>query len=595
MQLKSIITLIILILLGWSVSSPAAEQPAHHSALKFRSIVVLHSYGPDYAWTREINDGVMTVLNQLDWTNKVRVEYIDSKNIFTEQYLEDLAHLYANKYRERHVDGIIASDNNALNFLEKYGRAIFPVAAIVATGINGVDTVRAGTVAANIIIEKADHQETLRQAMMQNPKATTAYIISDSSTTGQALLEEVTAAIPYLAGQIAYTIVPAMSFEDLVEYVAGLNPDDFIYLLPYLRDKTGKSFRQGYVGTFLSMKTRLPIYGSWRFQIGNGFAGGHVLSGFQQGEQAAGNLIDLLERKKQVPAVTMPAATYENLYDFKVISFLGISPKLLPEDTVFLHKPVSFYSLHKEIIIPAVGIIALLSLFLVLVLLNLFKQKTINKNKLAIIALNKEIIDTQRELVTTLGEVIENHSRETGNHVKRVAKISRLLGMKSRLTDSELELLEAASPLHDVGKIGISEKILQKPGKLTENEFEIIKEHTTIGRDILRSSDRELLASACSIAYQHHERWDGTGYPNQLKGEEINIFARITMLADIYDALSSERCYKKAWPEHKVLSYIRNESGHFFDPALVRIFLENIDSLRAIREQYKPENDGESG
>ncbi len=583
------IVIFLLFALFYADRGNALAPPLPHYPLKHKTILVLHSYAPDYPWTHEVNEGMMSVLNELDWTNTIRVEYMDSKNIFNEQYLQELADLYTSKYQEMHFDAILTSDNNALNFLEKYGRPLFPVAKIVAAGINGIGSVAKKTVASNVIIEKADHAETIRQAIRQNPEATTAYVIIDDSTTGQALASEIKEVIPLLPNKVTVKIVPPMAFEDLLSYTGAIPPSDFIYLLPYVRDSTGRSFRQGYVATFIAKKTRLPIYGSWEFQIGAGLVGGHVLSGFKQGEMAARTMVKLLESGESGELFPEPSTTYRDIYDYGVVTALGIPLDRLPEKVIFLNKPKSFYERHRQILVPAVTIIVLLSIFLLLLLQNQIKQVAINKKDRAIIALNNEIIDTQRELVTTLGEVIENHSRETGNHVKRVATISRLLGMKAGLSQVELEILEAASPMHDVGKIGISESILHKPGKLSDKEYEIIKNHTTIGRDILGSSNRQLLASACSIAYQHHERWDGSGYPNGLKGEEIDIFARITMLADIYDALSSERVYKKAWSESKVLAYIRNNNGIFFDPRMVSIFFENIDEIRAIRERFGPE------
>ncbi|NOR10016.1 MAG: HD domain-containing protein [Desulfovibrionaceae bacterium] len=570
-------------------SCHAVAELERRPSIKYKNILILHSYAPDYAWTRDVNNGIMAVLDDLDWTNTLRVEYMDSKHTFYPQYLQDLVGLYTNKYQEFHFDGIIVSDNNALNFLETYGRPLFPVATVVATGINSVDSVAKNTIARSVVLTMADHAETLRQAIRQNPEAKTAYIISDFSTTGRAIVDEVQAIIAQMPTNIEYKFVPPMAFEDLVEYVGTIDPNDFIYLFPYARDFTGRSFRQGYAATFLSRTTQLPIYGSWDFQIGTGITGGRVVSAFRQGELAAKIMIELLETGNGSPLFHKPASTFKNIYDFKQISRLNIPTERLPENVEFINKPESFYVRHQQVIIPSLAIITLLSIFLLLLSQNLVKQKTINRKDRAIIALNHEIIDTQRELVTTLGEVIENHSKETGNHVKRVAKISRFLGTEIGLSYEQLELLEAASPLHDVGKIGISEIILHKPGKLTDKEFETIKKHTTIGRDILKTSNRELLASGCSIAYQHHERWDGSGYPNGLAGEEIDIFARITTLADIYDALSSERSYKKAWAEAKVLDYIRNENGKFFDPQLVNIFLDNIEEIRAIRRQYGPE------
>jgi response regulator RpfG family c-di-GMP phosphodiesterase len=278
---------------------------------------------------------------------------------------------------------------------------------------------------------------------------------------------------------------------------------------------------------------------------------------------------------------------FENRYDYEVMKRFGIQERLLPEDAIFINRPLSFYEKHRDVLLPAGSVIAILSVIATLLSLNLQKQRTINVTNARLIALDREVITTQRELVSTLGEVIEVRSKETGNHVKRVAKISRLLGEKIGLSNHELEILEAASPMHDVGKIGVPDSILQKPGKLTDAEFDVIKTHTNIGKDILGSSDRELLSIACIIAHQHHERWDGTGYPDGLNGEKISIYARITMLADIYDALSSDRSYKTAWSEERIHDYILSERENFFDPYLVDVFFENIGEVRAIRAQYR--------
>lgn len=590
MTRKGVLLILIIFLTVASATGAAVERQSSPPGLQHRNILVLHSYAPDYAWTREINRGVMSVLDRLDWTNRLRIEYMDSKNIFSRLYLSSLANLYSTKYSGLSFDGIIATDNNALNFLEEYRNLIFPGATIVATGINGTNSVANSTIADNIVLEKADHAETLRQALAQNPEAKTVYIISDSSTTGTAISAEVKEVLPLLPAEIDYVHVPELPLKELQEHVATLPPKGIIYLQPYLRDAAGTSYQQGYVGTILSRNTSLPIYGSWEFQIGNGLVGGHVISAFRQGEVAAENLIALLEGQKDMVPFTSPESSLENLYDYTALTKAGIELELLAEGSRLLNEPVSLYSRHKKIILPALGIIAALAIIALLLLQNLLKQKVINRDEKAINALNSEIIETQRELVTTLGEVVENHSRDTGNHVKRVAKISRFLGEKVCLSPKELDILEAASPLHDVGKIGVSEQILHKPGRLTESEFEAIKEHTNIGRDILQASNRELFASACSIAHQHHERWDGSGYPRGLKGEEINIFARITMLADVYDALSNDRSYKRAWPEERVRAYIHREKGRFFDPELVEIFMEHYDEIRAIMDTYLPKN-----
>jgi response regulator RpfG family c-di-GMP phosphodiesterase len=203
--------------------------------------------------------------------------------------------------------------------------------------------------------------------------------------------------------------------------------------------------------------------------------------------------------------------------------------------------------------------------------------------------LNQEIIATQKEVIMILGEVIESRSKETGNHVRRVAKVSHLLALGAGLDEKQAELLELASPMHDIGKVGIPDKILFKPARLNREELAVIRTHTDIGVDILKNSRREIMAAAVLAAQQHHERWDGTGYPDGRKGEEIHIFGRITAVADVFDALIHRRVYKDAWSSEQVLNYIKEERGRHFDPALVDIFINNIDAIMAINARYPDE------
>jgi putative two-component system response regulator len=196
--------------------------------------------------------------------------------------------------------------------------------------------------------------------------------------------------------------------------------------------------------------------------------------------------------------------------------------------------------------------------------------------------LNLQIIATQKEIVAKLGDVIETRSKETGNHVRRVALISRLLALKYGLDPQEAEIIRMASPLHDVGKIGIPDEILNKKGKLSESEFERIKSHSNIGYEMLKGSDQPIIKAGAIIAQQHHERWDGSGYPLGLKGEEIHVYGRITCLADCYDALRQKRHYKEAWSEERTLAYLRENSGVMFEPKLVELFLKNLSAIEAI-------------
>jgi len=201
--------------------------------------------------------------------------------------------------------------------------------------------------------------------------------------------------------------------------------------------------------------------------------------------------------------------------------------------------------------------------------------------------LHDEMENSEREIILTLAETGELRSKETGQHVNRVAEYSGLLGGKCGLPADEVERLKRAAPLHDIGKIAIPDAILLKPGPLTGNEMETIRTHADLGFEILRHSDRRILKAAAIIASQHHEKWDGTGYPKRLAGEQIHLYGRIVAVADVFDALGSDRCYKKAWPHEKILDYLREQSGKHFDPALVKIFLDNLDLFLAVRDRHR--------
>lgn len=201
------------------------------------------------------------------------------------------------------------------------------------------------------------------------------------------------------------------------------------------------------------------------------------------------------------------------------------------------------------------------------------------------VMLHQEIINTQREIISTMGEVGEIRSKETGNHVKRVAEYSYVLALGLGLDIEQAELLRTASPMHDIGKVAIPDAVLNKPGKLTEEEHDIIKSHTKIGHQLLRGSKRELLRTAAIVAEQHHEKWDGTGYPYGRKGEDIHLFGRITAVADVFDALSAERVYKAAWPLDRIENLFREERGKHFDPAIIDVFFRELPKLLEIRER----------
>ena len=203
--------------------------------------------------------------------------------------------------------------------------------------------------------------------------------------------------------------------------------------------------------------------------------------------------------------------------------------------------------------------------------------------------LQAKIKEAYKEAIMRLSHAAEYKDPETFNHIVRVGLYARLMGEKLGLEKEVCENLMLAAPMHDIGKIGIPDAILLKKGKLTDWEWEVMKRHTIIGYDILKGSSSELLQMAALVALDHHERWDGTGYPNGKKGEEISLWGRITSIADVFDALMSRRPYKEPWSLERTTEYMKSLRGKAFDPQLIDIFFDSIDKVLEIRERYKDE------
>jgi putative two-component system response regulator len=188
------------------------------------------------------------------------------------------------------------------------------------------------------------------------------------------------------------------------------------------------------------------------------------------------------------------------------------------------------------------------------------------------------------DLVQRLGRAAEYKDTDTGEHIVRMSQYSKVLALGIGMSENQAELLHQAAPMHDVGKIGIPDAILLKPGKLSEQEFEHMKEHALIGAKILANSSSPLLQLAHTLAIEHHEKWDGTGYPYGLKGDEISIEGRIVAVADVFDALTSKRPYKDAWSVEKAVAHMKDQAGSHFDPAIIDLLVDKLDEILNIKQ-----------
>ena len=225
-------------------------------------------------------------------------------------------------------------------------------------------------------------------------------------------------------------------------------------------------------------------------------------------------------------------------------------------------------------------------------LLELIKYQRRVENKASILArgikeATASIMEREKETLEVLVETAKKKDSDTGNHVVRVAKYSKLLARVLGMSEEEQEEIYYAAQLHDLGKIGISEQIINKICQLTLEEFEIMKTHTIIGYDILKNRSSKYLKKGSIVALSHHERYDGLGYPNGLKGNEIPIEGRIVAIADVFDALLMKRSYKNSWSIEEAIDYIKGKSGTQFDPYLVDRYIDNIEEIRRISYEFK--------
>ena len=259
-----------------------------------------------------------------------------------------------------------------------------------------------------------------------------------------------------------------------------------------------------------------------------------------------------------------------------IISHLiAYSLKIVPDEPLVTLRGVLIYG-----IIPRV--IELVAISFICISITGKLQKLIS----ALVNKNNQLYEEQQIMVGSLSELVETQSRETGQHVKRVAAYTEILCRAMGLSEEETWKISVASMMHDVGKICVPREILHKPGKLTEEEFSEIKKHVDYGYKLLENSPGEIMRLAAKIAWQHHERYDGKGYQNELSGEKIDIYARAVAVADVFDALVSKRCYKKSWTPTQAREEILNQSGEQFDPHITKLFDEHFDEFLKVMEDY---------
>ncbi|QEN06818.1 HD domain-containing protein [Oceanispirochaeta crateris] len=566
----------ILLITSYLFLSIMQIQAADHVRDRF---LVIHTFSHNFEWTKNIQQGIQEVLDKEYPNALINTEYMDIKTLDITDFDMTFKEYLKRKYGHTNITGIIICDDPGLQSFIKYKDEIFPDIPVVACGINRLTDEYKLSSIDSFIFERADIIGSYRGLLQLNPQLNSIHVVYNSLNVTYEIFTSYRDSQTFVGDRLNVNYYDNYFDSDLQLKFSTLGKNEVIYLIPSSGKDRIDSFHFCYLERELSLNSNVPIIVGWDYQVGNGVLGGSVIDSIQMGRQSMKTLLHLTRGEKPKRFIYKYDGMYKHLYDYQVMKRFGIEEKQLPEGSQLINRPPSYFESHPMF----VSIVSFSFFVLIIVFISYYrqlkKQKIIVSQKQKILTLREGYLDSQVEMIETLGELIEKRSHETSSHVKRVAYLAALLAEKSGISEKEAKILELASPMHDIGKIAVPDHILQKKGALTKEEFEIIKNHTVQGFEILNNSNHRLFEVARTIAYSHHENWDGTGYPLGLKGEEIPIEARITRVVDVFDALLSKRPYKKAWHFDDVMVYMKKERGSLFDPTLLDLFVANISEI----------------
>ncbi|MEZ9720965.1 HD domain-containing phosphohydrolase [Vibrio splendidus] len=550
-----------------------------------KRILILHSYEPSYQWTADFQKGIDSAFNQSQTEVRLSIEYLDSKRVHSPEYYDSLANYLRTKYSGYKFDGVIATDDNAANLLKSLPDLIDRTTPVVAAGINDFSTdMYAVSDRATVLYENDKIDVNIKLLSKLRPNLKNLYFINDYSVTSELIHKEMNSIMAEFSN-INLVEIRDLSLEHTSQFLQGISADDAVLLSHYNTElKKGVYHTYQEIADTLSKASAAPVFALWQFYISGEVLGGYVNHSQSMGEEAVNALDKYLHLGFTVPLA--PGDNKRFVFNYLAMKRHGISANALPDEAVFINEPASFIRKNFQLLLGVSMVIAGLSLIILMQFVTLRQKKDLAKKNKRILKLQKQTLNIQKDMIHVLGEAIETRSGETGNHVKRVAKLSALLAKYRGLSHREVEMIEIISPMHDVGKISVPESILDKPGKLTDQEWDVMKLHTTAGYNLLKSGAGDITNLAAIIANEHHERWDGAGYPNGKVGEQIHLFARITAVADVFDALLSARCYKEPWPIEMVVDLFERECGYQFDPELAQLLLNHLPEFVAIRDAY---------
>lgn len=533
-----------------------------------KRVLVLQSYNEHLPWTVSMGEGIREGLEDSPWD--LWFESLDVKNLGPEVKLSDLDPWLEAKYAGQRFDLVITEDDAAYAYFARTRETIFRGAPGLAIGLNGRPTTRLSGV--SYILENLDSSQTLNLALQLYPRMDTLHLVIDRTETGRLIRHQIEQAVLVRGAHLDW--IDSGSVSEILARCSQVPPGEALIFVLYFDPSVAyNSYDQ--MLKAVRKASQVPIFAFWDFAMGSGATGGYLYDGKELGRAAARIARRMVEESSTPVFVDAPYSRW--VFDWNEVRNFHISASNLPLGATYLDSPQAIWSIHWAAFLIGLVLLALFVVCFVTIAVNLrIKHKMIDAGH--------DIIATQRELMASLGDVIETRSEETASHVQRITRLSVLLGDLVGISVEQRQQLEICASMHDIGKIGIPDEILKNPGKLTPEEMAVMRTHTLIGHSIFCTSPNPLFQIAATIALEHHERWDGAGYPHGKKEGEIHLLSRIVSLVDVFDALLTKRLYKEAWDPARAKLHIASESGRAFDPTMTKVFLDHWDEFCQVRE-----------
>jgi len=529
------------------------------AATSMHRVLVLHSYNAKFSWVDSINSGLQKGLDAGHWD--LWYDYLDSKNLPSTVTVESFQNLLSQKYGAMRFDLVVTVDDFAYQFFRRFRREIFHDTPALALGMNAPPNERLAGV--SYLIETLDYSKTLNLALKQNPKAKTLHVVLDRTLTGQIVRRNIE--LTKLDRDMALDWIDQGSSDEVVARTSVLKAGEILVYGLFFNPEEGYESNDRVLRRVVAT-AQVPVYGFWSFILPEGAFGGSLYDGYRLGSDAAEVAQKLVTLDPKPVYRDQPLSSW--IFNWTVARNAALAESDFPFGTTFVNQPPDFWAINRTaVVVFALG-------FLVLAGYTFLIRRSMQAQK-SILAFGETMISTQRELMHNLGNVIENRSEETASHVQRITVLSLFLAGLADLTRDLRVQLELCAPMHDIGKVGIPDSILHKSGALTPEEYEVMKTHTTLGYSIFRTSANPMIQAAARIALEHHEHWDGGGYPSGKRGEDIDLLARIVSVVDVADALLSERSYKAPWQPDRVRQFLDDQAGKMFDPGLSRMVLDH--------------------